>query len=178
MGQKINPIIFRLSKTNNWKSKYFEKKYSESVVYNFKDIEIRKFVTRFFEYNGLTIHNIKISYFNNTLHIFASYFSTLRTISLINTNNKNKKIRIVAKNVNTKNYKEYIKVKKNINKYIKYEELNYIKNNFFYNKKIIINKEKQDLKLRRLRGLKYYKNYLSTEHYKDIFNIYGVFIIF
>jgi hypothetical protein len=114
MGQKINPIIFRLSNTNAWKSKYFEKKSTESSVYNFKDIEIRKFVNRFFEYNGLTIHELKLSYFNNTLNIFVSYFSTLKTLSLINTANKDQKIKISAKKINTKNYQKYSQIKKTL----------------------------------------------------------------
>lgn len=82
MGQKTNPIIFKLTNTHTktWESNYFEKKTTESALNNFKDLEIRKFIRKFFDYNGLTIHELKISYFNNVLHIFISYFATLKTV--------------------------------------------------------------------------------------------------
>jgi ribosomal protein S3 len=232
MGQKINPVIFRLNQTHDWKSKYFEKKSTESAVCNFNDIEIRTFISKFFEYNGLTVHDLKLSYFNNTLHIFASYFPNLKTISLISANKKIKKIRLITKKIGKENYKihiknmknyrgyivkkygeedprknilnkykrynikkygaqkhkscvqnierykRYIQIKKNVTKYGKYEELNYVKNlsknlknKFFNEAKVIIKKEKQVLKLRRIRFLKYYKNHLLTERHKDIYNV-------
>ena len=102
MGQKVNPIIFRISKTNNWKSKYFEKKSKEALVYNYRDIEIRKFIYLFFKQNGLAIHNIKLSYFNNTLSIFISYLPVLKTLSFINNNNKIQKIKLITKKLLTK----------------------------------------------------------------------------
>lgn len=151
MGQKINPIIFRLSQTNDWKSKYFEKKSTESAAYNFNDIEIRKFITRFFESNGLTLHDLKLSYFNSTLHIFVSYFPNLKTISLISEHKKTQKIRLIKKKISKNNYQKYIRnmksyslyltkkygegncKKKTINKYKKYSIGKFGSKNYFLN---------------------------------------------
>lgn len=172
MGQKINPIIFRLNNTNNWESKYLEKKSTESAVYNFKDIEMRKFIHKFFDSNGLAIHKLKLAYLNNDLYIFVSYFSTLKTVSLINTNNKKQHIKIIAKQINNDNYYKYDKLKKSNKKYLKYNELNHIQKLKKNSKtKTILNKEKQTLKFRRIRFLKYYKNYLLTQKYKNLSNI-------
>lgn len=176
MGQKINPIIFRLNNTNDWESKYFEKKSTESAVYNFKDIEIRKFINRFFDYNGLTIHKLKLAYSNNNLHIFISYFSTLKTVSLINITNKKQQVKITAKKLTNDNCQKYTKLKKNAKKYLKYKELSYIKklkktNKDLFFGKTVLTKEKKTLKLRRIRFLKYYKNYLLTQNYETISSI-------
>ena len=153
MGQKINPIIFRLSKTSDWKSKYFEKKSTESAIYDFKDTEIRKFIIRFFESNGMIIHTLKLSHSNNTLHIFASYFTTLKTISFINNSNKDQKIKFTTKKITSKNYSKYVRIKQNIKKYLKYKDLNYVKNlkkgttNKFFTKFKIFKSEKHTKKL-------------------------------
>lgn len=171
MGQKTNPIIFKLTNTHTktWESNYFEKKTTESALNNFKDLEIRKFIRKFFDYNGLTIHELKISYFNNVLHIFISYFATLKTVSLINTDNKKEKIKITAKYRNN-NPQKHIQIKKNSKKYVQYSELNYLKK-LKKKKNYISNEKKKILKLRRIKFLKYYKNYLSTQKYKNFSNI-------
>lgn len=158
MGQKINPIIFRLNDTHNWKSKYLEKKITETKTFSFKDIEIRNFIIRFFNYNGLSVHELKLSYCNNTLHIFISYLPTLKTISLINNNNKTQKIKLTTKKVTSKKYFKYSKIKKNIKNFIKYKKLN----------NLLMQSDGQKLTLRRIRFLKYYKNYLLTKQYKQI----------
>jgi len=48
MGQKTNPNILRLGKTKEWKSKYIEKKSNELPSYAFNDLEIKKFIRKFF----------------------------------------------------------------------------------------------------------------------------------
>ena len=40
MGQKINPVIFRLGVNKTWKTEFFEKKNNELPLYVFKDLEI------------------------------------------------------------------------------------------------------------------------------------------
>lgn len=176
MGQKTNPVILRLNKTiNNWESKYFEKKSTETAVLNYKDIEIRKFIHRFFNHYGLTIHKLKLSYHDNRLHIFLSYFSTLKTTSLINLNNKSQKIKVTPKKINETNLKQkYTHIKNKSKKYIRYEELNYqkkIKTKFFNKLQLIVNKEKQTSKFRRIPFLKYYKNYRLTQKYENVSNV-------
>lgn len=73
MGQKTNPNIFRLGKTKEWKSKYFEKKPTEFSVYTFKDLEIKNFIEKFFKDNGLLVDCCKLNYFDDKLDIFVSY---------------------------------------------------------------------------------------------------------
>jgi hypothetical protein len=158
MGQKVNPIIFRLNKTNSWKFKYFEKKNSESKTYNFKNIEIKKFIFRFFDSYGLNVHDLKLSYYNNKLHILISYFPTLKTISLISNANKIQKIKLVTKKPYINKYLDYEKIKKNVKKHIKYKKLN----NAYQNRK---------LNFRRIRLIKYYKHYLVIKQQKQINNI-------
>ena len=129
MGQKTNPNILRLGKISDWKYKYFEKKSNELSIYTFKNLEIENFITRFLKVNGLTVHEIKLYYFNDILHIFISYFLTLQTVSIINSTYKTKKIKlaIVPNQIKRKYLKNFIKVKKNVKKYIKYDKLNYTK---------------------------------------------------
>jgi ribosomal protein S3 len=84
MGQKTNSNILRLSLIKNeWKSKYIEKFSEESSFYTYNDLEIRKYLNRFFQLYGLIIHNCKVHYSNNTLNIFVSYFTTFRAIRRI-----------------------------------------------------------------------------------------------
>lgn len=82
MGQKISPLIFQLTKTNNWQSKYLEKKVTEYSKYSKKDIEIRSFIQKFFENYNRMIHRCKICYFENSLHIFVSYYLNAKPFSL------------------------------------------------------------------------------------------------
>lgn len=82
MGQKINPLIFQLTKTNNWQSKYLEKKVTEYSKYSKKDIEIRGFIQKFFENYNKIIHRCKICYFENSLHIFVSYYLNAKPLFL------------------------------------------------------------------------------------------------
>jgi len=42
MGQKINPIIFRLGVNKTWKTEFFEKKNHELPLYVFKDLGSKK----------------------------------------------------------------------------------------------------------------------------------------
>jgi hypothetical protein len=74
MGQKVNPIIYQLGNTKIWKSKYSEKKLLEAAKYSYKNLELNKFIFKFFEDSGLLISSCKISYAENVLFIFVSYF--------------------------------------------------------------------------------------------------------
>jgi hypothetical protein len=177
MSQKINPIIFRLSNNNNWAYRYIEKKLTESALYNYNDIEIRKFITKFFAHYGLILQDLKMSYFNNTLNIFVVYFPSLRMPFLISERLKTKKIKLLTNKTNkqnkiNKNYKRY----KKITKHNKYKELVYSSNSFVL--KSDIHKEKHSLKLRRITFLKLYKNYLNIKKYLYIHNIQNNFFLY
>lgn len=73
MGQKTNPNILRLGKLTEWKSKYIEKKSTESPVLIFRDLEIKRFIFQLFAKNELTVQNYKTYYSNNSLHIYIAY---------------------------------------------------------------------------------------------------------
>lgn len=84
MSKKINPNIFRLGKTKTWASQYFEKKPAEASIYDFKALEIKKFIYKFFKNNGLLVHDCKIYYSNeNFLYIFVSYYLTINAVKII-----------------------------------------------------------------------------------------------
>ena len=74
MGQKINPNIFRLGVNKTWKTEFFEKKPQELPVYTFKDLEIKSYIERFAETQGLLLHDYKQHYSNSTLNLYISYF--------------------------------------------------------------------------------------------------------
>lgn len=74
MGQKINPNIFRLGINKKWKTEFFEKKRYELPLYTFKDLEIKSYVQRFLEKQGIILHDYKQYYSNSTLHLYISYF--------------------------------------------------------------------------------------------------------
>ena len=157
MRQKTNPISFNSDKNTNIKYKYFEKKSSELQTYNFKNVEIRKFVHKFFESYGLTVHDVKLSYSGNTINIFISYVLTLKTVFLINSSNKTQKVKLI-KNQNKK--KRYKKIQKNIKRYIKYKNFSTHTSN---NKKV--------QKLQRVKFLKYHKKHLLIKKYDKLSKI-------
>lgn len=164
MGQKINPIIFRLNQNYEQKTKYFEKKSNELPLYSYKNLEVYQFIKKFFDSNGLTVHDIKLCHFNNILKIYISYFSSTKTTFFITDILKKQKIKISRKKCNKK---KYLKIKYSIQKYFKYKELKYIKNLKNLKEKHIVNKEKLELRLRRTRFLKYYKAHLLSKKYKN-----------
>jgi len=76
MGQKINPNIFRLGGNKTWKTRFFEKKSQELPLYTFKDLEIKSYIERFLETQGIILHDYKQHYSNSTLNVYLSYFVT------------------------------------------------------------------------------------------------------
>ena len=182
MGQKTNPNIFRLGKTKRWKSKYFEKKSCEQSIYTFKDLEIKKFISKFLKNNGLTLYNCKLYYIENALHIYISYYLTEKATFLVNKQNKTQQIQLIAKSKIYKHRKKYRKkyqtIRKNIVNYFNYNKIidnrkvkNFVGKKLLSNAKKTIKHEKQALKFRRLRFLQYYKRSLITKNFKNIQNI-------
>lgn len=81
MGQKLNPIIFRLGINKTWKTEFYEKKNQELPLYIFKDLEIRNYIERVFETNGIIVHDYKQHYNASTLNLYISYFITTDFVS-------------------------------------------------------------------------------------------------
>lgn len=121
MGRKANPIILRIDKTYASKAKYIEKKSLESSTYTFKNIEIENFIKQFLNLYGLSVHDLKLSFFNSTLYIFVSYFSTLKTNHIIkNVIHEERKIKFVPKRV--KYSTDYVKLINNTRKHNLYKK--------------------------------------------------------
>lgn len=101
MGQKTNPNILRLGKVKEWKSKYIEKKPTESSITIFRDLEIQKFISQLFARYGLKIQNCKIYYSENCLHIYISYYNSTRPL-LVNYKIKTKPKKKISELVKNK----------------------------------------------------------------------------
>jgi ribosomal protein S3 len=76
MGQKVHPEILKLSRTEGWKSKYYEKKATSINSQTHKNEEITKFIKQFFKQIGLSLHTCKLNYLNNRLNISTSYIKS------------------------------------------------------------------------------------------------------
>ncbi len=173
MGRKANPIILRIDKTYASKAKYIEKKSLESPIYNFKNIEIENFIKQFFNSYGLTTHDLKLSFFNSTLYIFLSYFSTLKANYIIkNIIHENRKIKFVPRKV--KYSKDYVKLINHTRKRQFYKKAlkNYKENNYKSQpNNTILKISKTSKKIpsaTRARFLKYFANYNTAKKHNNI----------
>jgi ribosomal protein S3 len=167
MGQKTNPSIFRLTKTSDWKSKYIEKKSTEFYLYTSKDVEIRKFLHKFFKDNGLTLHNCSINHSNELFNLFITYQQNLDSLSLITNINKLHSVKLVKKK--QKILKKYSNILRNISHYYEYESLQY-KQLLKIKQHNIISKRKT-LQMKRVKSLNYYKKYLRLKTQNKLFYI-------
>jgi ribosomal protein S3 len=82
MGQKTNPNILRIGKIKEWKSKYIEKKSTESSTVIFRDLEMKKFIFQIFAKNGLKVQNCRLYYSENSLHVYISYYNYFNPLIL------------------------------------------------------------------------------------------------
>jgi len=101
MGQKTNPNIFQLGKTKSWNTKFIEKKSQDFSKYSFKNVELNKFILKFFADNKLYVYNCKIFYSENVLNIFVSYlvnFEKIKHSKILKTKNI-KKIGVIKKKI-------------------------------------------------------------------------------
>lgn len=180
MGQKTNPNILRIENTNEWTSKYFEKKSTEHSVLTFKNLEIRQYIKQFFKNYGLNTQNIKLFYNDNSLNIYVSYFVSFKSTLFIKTINKIQNLKL-KKNKSTKNFffkKNMRKMKPCLIKHIAYQNYNYkniikkfaIRNTFKKIKPAIKHNQKL-LRIRRIPLMKYYKKYLDMLKYKTVKNL-------
>lgn len=74
MGQKINPIVFRLGVNKQWKSEFNEKKIKELPFYLEKSQEVQKFITRTFYLNGFLVNDYHITFNETEVNCYISYF--------------------------------------------------------------------------------------------------------
>lgn len=161
MGQKINPNLFRLSKTYNWNSKYIEKKSTEFYLHSSKDLEVKKFIEIFFKKNGLDVHTCKLNYLNNNLSIFIGYKQNFNSTFLINDINKAQKIRLNKTKIVVENNsnKTYNNIKRTISNLYNYSLLT---------RNPLLEKHS---KKRRIKLIRYYKKFLSLKKNKTIKNL-------
>ena len=128
MGQKTNPNIFRLGVNKSWKTEFFEKKQHELPLYTFKDLEIKSYIERFLEINGLFLHDYKQHYSNSTLFLYVSYFvssdfivnrkTKINGLTLVNSSGKKKFVSDV-KHTNLNNFfrkKKYVEKENKFNR--------------------------------------------------------------
>ena len=174
MGLKTNENILRLGKTKEWKSKYIEKKSNESSVFAFKDLELQKFIYKFFSQSGLSVNNCKITFSEKFLHIFVSYFTLPTANSSIYQDNSRQKIKISFKKKKSKrcNTKENA-LKKKISNYFIYNKKHFHENIY---KIIGVNKYENvinhyyfiDKRFRRLALVNFYNDYSDIKNYTNI----------
>jgi hypothetical protein len=130
MGQKINPTIFRLGFNKIWKTEFFEKKKDELPLYIFKDLEIRYYIEKILQINGILLNDYKQQYNGYTINLYISYFVTSKftpfkeKICITNTHNNNKKFinneydKKVLENPNFSNYAKNISEPYKIKQYL------------------------------------------------------------
>ena len=167
MGQKTNPNIFRINKTNNWNSKYTEKKWNELYLYTAKDLEIKKFIVKFFKNHGLLVHSCNLNYSNNALTINVNYQQGSSSTFFLNELNKRQKIKFVKNKIDSKKIpqKTYNNILKMIKNQYDYGNLVYKTNLKKPQYKYVLNKVK--IQSKRVKVLKYYKKYLQLKASKN-----------
>ena len=142
MGQKTNPNILRLGKIKEWKSKYIEKKSTESAIVIFRDLEIKKFLSQLFAINKLKIQNFRVYYSENSLHVYISYYSFFKP-SLVDRKTKQKYTNLCSNafqnkilNIKKKNLKKQLYIAKIYKKIFSHQsQLNLFQTNYLLNKR-------------------------------------------
>lgn len=133
MGQKTNPNIFRLSlDKNTWFNKHIEKSCEDSSYMLYQNIEIKRFINRYFYLHGLHVHNCFINRSSNFINVFITYITTSKSSSTILDNcfSKTRYLKLIKTCINNK----LIKKKKSL---------------FLRKKKLIIRRKKFKNKYKR-----------------------------
>lgn len=160
MSQKTNPNILRLGKIKEWKSKYIEKKSTESSTLVFRDLEMKKFISQLFVKNELKIQNCRIYYSESSLHIYISYYSFFNSL-VIDKKTKPKYINLHSKsfhdkisNIKKNNIKKQLYTAKTYKKvFSKQPELKLLQTHYFLDKKT--------QRLNAINNFKVYKNVMN-----------------
>ena len=164
MGQKTNQNILRLGKVKEWKSKYIEKKTTESSTIIFQTLEIKKFISHLFARYDLKIQNCRIYYSESSLQIYISYYNSLKSLTLSD------KIKTQRTHSFTKPFKKKVKkIQQNITKK-KFYATKIYKNAFNNSPKTLLfqNHYLTDKKTQRLNSLNNFKNYTDGTNYKTL----------
>ena len=157
MGQKTNSNIFRLGTKNvEWISRYQETSYEESTFLISNDLEIRNYINRICEINGLIVDNCKIRYNKTNISIYLTYYVLENSIDEFNTN----------QNENIKTFLNYLSISLNI----------FLKNN--YNSSIKLKTNNLNKKLVKQNNNRIFKNLIKKLRrfsrntiFKDLINI-------
>ena len=116
MGQKVNPLVFRLNtKNKNWNSTYYAKNFEESSYYLYQNLEIKKYLTQIFEANNMIIYKCHITRSDISLNININFYITSK-IKIKNIKPSNNLLKIKKKN--SKSFINTIRDLKNRNKKI------------------------------------------------------------
>ena len=83
MGQKSNPISLRSNlKKNTSTSKYIVNNSKDSSIFLIQDLNLRNYLTRFFETQGFLLYKCDIYRTPNLIKFFISYFFTPKSTKL------------------------------------------------------------------------------------------------
>lgn len=112
MGQKANQTSVRLALKNTlWASEYIENVNSDATINVFQDLNIRKYLHRFFIIHGLVLVNCFINRYKKNLDFFISYFITSNFLKLLKFRLKNN-LRYNKKRLKKKRVLNVLKKKK------------------------------------------------------------------
>ena len=112
MGQKANQTSVRLAlKNTSWASEYIENVNSDATINVFQDLNIRKYLHRFFILHGLVLVNCFINKYKKNLDFFISYFITSNFLKLLKFRLKNN-LRYSKKRLKKKRVLKILKKKK------------------------------------------------------------------
>lgn len=170
MGQKTNLNILQINKTNEWNSKYAEKKSKDFYLHTIKDLETKKLIYLFFKNYNLNINNCKLNYFNNNLNIFISYQQNYNSVLTINNINKSQKIKVTNNSIIFENSHKKFNILKNTKKYSFYKHLIFKKFILKKNNKNFVNNNRIS-SIKRLNLLKNYKKYANLKKNLTIKNL-------
>lgn len=162
MSRKSNPTTIQTGITKKWQSKYIEKKSTESAQHVFNDLEIKKFLNRIFDKNGLKIHNCKLDHFENSLTITVTYYLGARVLLFLKESKDKQNFyfspKVKSYKTNTVFINKHKGIKLKSQKKLEYKKLlkkhKYISHNLPLKKKV----------KRRLELIKEYKNIISKNN--------------
>lgn len=97
MGQKTNGTIIRLNiNDSKWQSKYTAKNSEETSLYVYQNVKIKEYIERMLNLYGLQLHNCQLYYSNEKLDIIISYYTSTKSLLLIQKINKSQKLIFVG----------------------------------------------------------------------------------
>ena len=74
MGQSINPMLYRRELNQTWMSSYKEHNHNEISYQIYQDLQIRKFVEKFFSECSCIIHTLKLRRSRNSIELLILYY--------------------------------------------------------------------------------------------------------